>query len=116
MRTRGLVVLIALSLSACGSSGGAGGSSTAGSSSDQRPVVTIGTKNFTEQFILGEIYAQALRAEGFRVRLKQNIGPSEIVDRTLVSGQIDMYPEYTGVAAVVLAGSKTQPKTASATY
>jgi osmoprotectant transport system substrate-binding protein len=81
-----------------------------------KPAVTMGTKNFTEQFILGELYSQALRAQGFRVTLKQNIGSSEIIDRTLTGGSIDLYAEYTGVIAVELAGTERQPRTARETY
>jgi len=110
-----LGLLLVLALGACGSAGDNADDRTAARSST-RPVVTIGTKNFTEQFILGELYAQALRAKGFRVRLKHDIGPSEIIDRTLRAGRIDMYAEYTGVAAVVLAQSRRQPPTARATY
>ena len=50
-----------------------------------KPAVTIGDKNFTEQYILGELYAQALRAKGFTVKLKSNIGSSEIIDKALTS-------------------------------
>ena len=63
----------------------------------ERPGRPLGTKNFTEQFVLGELYAQALRAAGFRVEIKPNIGSSEVVDRALASDRIDLYPEYTGV-------------------
>jgi osmoprotectant transport system substrate-binding protein len=80
------------------------------------PVITIGTKNFTEQFILGELYAQALRANGFRVRLKSDIGASEIVDRALTAGSLDMYPEYTGVMLSELAGNRERPSSAAAAY
>jgi osmoprotectant transport system substrate-binding protein len=76
----------------------------------------LGTKNFTEQFVLGQLYAQALRARGFRVTLKPNIGSSEIVDKTLVSGTIDLYPEYTGVVVGVLAGSRADLRSARQTY
>jgi Bacterial transcriptional regulator/Substrate binding domain of ABC-type glycine betaine transport system len=58
--------------------------------------VTLGTKNFTEEYILGELYAQALQAEGFTVNLKQGIGPTEVIDPGLLNHSIDLYPEYTG--------------------
>jgi osmoprotectant transport system substrate-binding protein len=58
--------------------------------------VTLGSKNFTEALILGQLYAQALQAEGFTVRLKENIGPTEVIDPGLLNGSIDLYPEYTG--------------------
>jgi osmoprotectant transport system substrate-binding protein len=81
-----------------------------------KPAVTLGTKNFTEQYILGELYAQALRARGFQVRLKPDIGSSEIIDRALALGSIDLYPEYIGVAAVELARAKQRPTSARQTY
>ena len=61
-----------------------------------KPAVTLGSKNFTEALILGQLYAQALQAEGFTVRLKENIGPTEVIDPGLLNHSIDMYPEYIG--------------------
>ena len=72
-----------------------------------KPPITIGDKNFTEEFVLGDLYAQALRAKGFTVNLKPNIGSSELTDKALTSGQIDMYPEYTGVILSVIAMQTT---------
>jgi osmoprotectant transport system substrate-binding protein len=59
-----------------------------------KPPVTIGDKNFTEQFVLGELYAQALQAQGYSVLLNRNIGPLEVTMQALRSGRLDMYPEY----------------------
>src|SRR5947209_6873966 len=59
-----------------------------------KPAVTIGDKNFTEQFVLGQLYIQALQANGFSVDLNQNIGPSEVTMQALHGGSLDMYPEY----------------------
>src|SRR4051812_13641674 len=96
-----------------GSSGGSGSSSGA-ASSDQpgkgKPSVTIGTKDFTEEFILGNLYQQALQAKGYTVKLKENIGATEIVDKALTSKKIDAYPEYTGVSLSVVAGKDTLTK------
>ena len=80
------------------------------------PLITIGTKNFPEQFILGELYSQALRAKGFRVRLKSDVGASEIVDRALTAGSLDMYPEYTGVVLSELARDRRRPASARQAY
>jgi osmoprotectant transport system substrate-binding protein len=88
---------------------------TAQASSSATPTVTIGTKNFTEQYVLGQLYKQALEAKGFKVDYKENIGSSEVIDTALTSGKINFYPEYTGVIVQVLA-HKTSPKTAAATY
>ena len=60
--------------------------------------VTIGSKNFTEQFILGEIYAQALEAAGYTVKKELNLGSEQIALKAVKGGQVDAYPEYTGTA------------------
>jgi osmoprotectant transport system substrate-binding protein len=59
-----------------------------------KPEIMIGDKNFTEQFLLGELYRQALVAQGFTVSLSRNIGPTEVTLQALQSGRLDMYPEY----------------------
>jgi len=80
------------------------------------PTITIGTKNFPEEFILGELYKQALEAKGFKVNYKENIGSTEIIQTALTSGKINFYPEYTGVIVQVVFHKTTSPKTAAATY
>jgi osmoprotectant transport system substrate-binding protein len=118
-RRRGLVAalfaLAALALFAAGCGGddnGGGGSSSASSGASSsaaaqpgkgKPPITIGTKDFTEEFVLGELYKQALEAKGYTVKLKKNIGPTEITDKALTSKQIDAYPEYTGITTAVVA-------------
>jgi osmoprotectant transport system substrate-binding protein len=108
-----LFALAALALFAAGcggddNGGGGGGSTTSSQASEQpgkgKPAVTIGTKDFTEEFVLGELYKQALEAKGYKVNLKKNIGSTEIIDKALTSNQIDAYPEYTGVSAAVTFG------------
>ena len=76
--------------------------------------MTIGDKNFSEENILGALYAQALQAKGYQVTLKDNVGSSELIYKALTSGQIDMYPEYTGVLLSAVAGQKRNPPSASA--
>jgi osmoprotectant transport system substrate-binding protein len=78
-----------------------------------KPAVTVGDKNFTEENILGALYAQALEAKGYKVNVKDNVGSSEIIYKALTSGQIDMYPEYTGVLLSAVAGQKRNPVSAS---
>jgi osmoprotectant transport system substrate-binding protein len=80
------------------------------------PTIVIGTKNFPEEFILGELYKQALEAKGFAVSYKENIGSTEIIQTALDSGKIDMYPEYTGVIVQDVFHHTLSAKTASATY
>ncbi len=59
-----------------------------------RPTVVIGDKNFTEQFILGELYDLALSAQGFDVSLNQNIGPTSVSLQAMQDGTLSLYPEY----------------------
>lgn len=74
----------------------------------QAEPVTIGSKNFTEQFIVAEIYAQALEKAGIEVRKRLNLGATQIAHTALTSGEIDLYPEYTGTAlASVVKGELT---------
>jgi len=122
----GIVFTIAV-LAACGSSSSSSSSSSGSSSGSSssaagaqpgkgKPPITIGDKNFTEEFILGDLYAQALQAKGYTVNLKPNIGSSELTDKALRSGQIDMYPEYTGVILSVLAMQTRRPASEDAAY
>jgi osmoprotectant transport system permease protein len=60
--------------------------------------VVIGSKNFTEQVILGELLAQTLEAHGLPVTRRLNLGGTFICDRALRAGDIDVYVEYTGTA------------------
>lgn len=60
--------------------------------------IKIGSKNFTEQFILAEMYAAVLEDAGFQVERKINLGGTLIAHQALTTGQIDLYPEYTGTA------------------
>ncbi|MEO6497101.1 MAG: glycine betaine ABC transporter substrate-binding protein [Solirubrobacteraceae bacterium] len=60
------------------------------------PEMTVGSKNFTEQFILGEIYAQSLQAAGYKVKKQLNLGSEQIAYKALQNGKVDAYPEYTG--------------------
>jgi osmoprotectant transport system substrate-binding protein len=89
-----------------------GGTANAKTSS---PRVTIGTKDFTEEFVLGQLYKQALEAKGFKVSYRENVGSSELIDSALTSGRINFYPEYTGVVVLDLAHQKA-PTTEEATF
>jgi osmoprotectant transport system substrate-binding protein len=84
--------------------------------SSGKPTIVIGTKNFTEEYILGQLYGQALAAKGFHVVYKGSFGSSELANTAIDSGKMDFYPEYTGIIVLDLAKSKSFPKTAAATY
>ena len=122
MKRVGTLVVIAasLALAACGSSSSNSTSSSSSSSqtssssgntiqsnsANKGKTVTIGSKNFTEEFILGEIYAQALQATGYNVKKQLNLGSEQIALRAVKSGQVDAYPEYTGTALTSFFGKK----------
>jgi osmoprotectant transport system substrate-binding protein len=122
--------VLALALAACGSSKSSSTSSSATSPSQAataatpassgpgvgKPAVTIGDKNFPEENILGQLYAQALAAKGYKVNVKENVGSSEIIYKAFTSNQIQMYPEYTGVFLSAIAGQTKEPSSASAAY
>jgi osmoprotectant transport system substrate-binding protein len=80
------------------------------------PTIILGTKNFPEQFILGQLYKQALEAKGFTVSYKENIGSTELMQTSLTSGKLNMYPEYTGVIVQDVFHHTLSAKTGSATY
>jgi len=107
-----LALLVALVLAACGSDDSGGAPSEGQSAAEpaaqtqiqsdpanaSKGTITVGSKNFTEQYILGEIYAQTLEAAGFKVKKRLNLGSEQIAFKALKNGQIDAYPEYTGTA------------------
>jgi osmoprotectant transport system substrate-binding protein len=109
-------VALLIGITACGGGGGGSKSTTTSSSAGPKPTITVGDKNFAEEFILGQLYGQALAAKGFPVVYKSNIGSSEVIDTAFKSNKINFYPEYTGVIALDLAKVKNPPKSAAATY
>ncbi len=102
-----LSLVLVLGVAACGSDdnsdsgggGGGGGGKTIASNPENGNVkLTIGSKNFTEQIVLGQIYAQALKAAGYDVKTDLNLGSETIALQALKSGQISGYPEYSSTA------------------
>ena len=132
------ILCLGLAFAACGgddsssssSSSGSGSSGSSGSDSASSGTqiqkvpgaenvgITVGSKNFTEQFILGEIYAQALQAAGYNVKKELNLGSELIAYKALKSGKVDAYPEYTGTALTSFFGVKTTdvPRDANKAY
>ncbi len=76
----------------------------------------VGTKNFTESEILGELYKQALESRGIRVALQSQVGSLEVTNQALRDGSLDMYPEYVGVLLSEVHGVVKRPPTAPAAY
>ena len=80
---------VAIAVAACGS--GSGDST-----------VSVGSKDFTEQLILGEMYALMLEENGFEVERKLNLGGTPVAQAAIESGEIDLYPEYTGTGLLTV--------------
>jgi osmoprotectant transport system substrate-binding protein len=108
-----LGVALLIGLAACGGGGKKAPTTTAAAGNG--PTIVVGTKDFGEEYILGQLYAQALQVKGFKVKFKGNFGESELADKAITSGRMNFYPEYTGVIVVDLAKEKF-PKSAAATY
>ncbi|MEU4242613.1 ABC transporter substrate-binding protein [Actinoplanes sp. NPDC026619] len=105
MRTRIAVAAFALllSLSACGANDDPLSKDTTTGSSSAPGSITIGSANFAESELLGEIYAQALEAKGVTVKRQFNIGARELYLKALQDGSIDLLPEYNGALLSALA-------------
>jgi len=123
-----LVLALALVVAACG-----GGSSTSSSEATEggeegaaagaiesnpenaNVSLTIGSKNFPEQEILGEIYAQALTAAGYKVKSALNLGSETVALKAVKTGQISGYPEYASTALTSFFGLEPEEVPADAT-
>ena len=114
-----LLLIASLALAACGDDddddGGGGGAETSGEKAatiESNPdnastTITVGSKNFTEQQVLGEIYAQGLEAAGYKVKKQLNLGDEKTALKAVEGGDIDGYPEYTGTALGSFFGVKS---------
>jgi osmoprotectant transport system substrate-binding protein len=107
---------IAFGLGACGSGGDDVATPTATVPTPAATPIRIGTKDFTEQDILGELYRQALEAKGYAVELKPDVGSTEIIHQALSNGALDMYPEYVGVLLSEVANVTRRPSSPDAAY
>src|SRR5436190_8239799 len=128
-RLRALFCLLAASILTVGLTACGGGDSSSSTTSAQAGLIqsnpdngkvtlTVGSKNFTEEYILGEIYAQALQAAGYNVKKQLNLGSETIALKALKAGQISGYPEYTSTALESFFGAKPQdvPSDAQGAY
>ena len=96
-----LAGLMAVLLAACGSNNqnNAAGSGASSGGSEDKGTIVIGSKDFTENEIVAELYALALEDAGFTVERKMNIA-SSVIHTSIVNDEIDLYPEYTGTGLI----------------
>lgn len=71
---------------------------------DEKPTVRVGSKNFTESILLGEVYSQLLEANGYGVERQLNLGGTIVAHEATVSGDLDTYVEYTGTGLMAILG------------
>jgi osmoprotectant transport system substrate-binding protein len=99
---------LALVISACTTGGGSSTTpSTSGSAAEDKPTISVGSANFTESIVVGEIYAQALEAKGYTVERHLNIGARDAYLAALNSGEVDLVPEYINSLLVSYEGVAT---------
>ncbi|HET9121156.1 MAG TPA: glycine betaine ABC transporter substrate-binding protein [Solirubrobacterales bacterium] len=119
-------MVIALGVAACGggddndtgTSGGNSANLIKSNSANSGVQLTVGSKNFTEALILGNIYAQALQAAGYNVKTNLNLGSETIAYKALQDGEISGYPEYTSTLLTSIFGKEANqvPAEAQAAY
>ena len=68
--------------------------------------IKVGSKDFTEEFIVAHMYAQLLENAGFTVERKINLGGTPVAHAALLKGDIDLYPEYTSTALLTVLKDK----------
>ncbi|HEV7770360.1 MAG TPA: glycine betaine ABC transporter substrate-binding protein [Solirubrobacterales bacterium] len=113
---------LAIGATACGSSdddsssteGSSGGGAIVSNPDNAKVSLTIGSKNFPEQEILGEIYAQALQAAGYKVKSDLNLGSETVALQAVKSGAISGYPEYASTALTSFFGKEPEDVPADA--
>jgi osmoprotectant transport system substrate-binding protein len=120
-----LVLLLALGAAACGGSSSSseasnegeegGGGAIVSNPENGKVSLTIGSKNFPEQEILGEIYAQALTAAGYKVKSALNLGSETVALKAVQTSQISGYPEYASTALTSFFGLEPEEVPSDAT-
>jgi osmoprotectant transport system substrate-binding protein len=98
-----MLVGFVLVFAACSSDSGSSG----GSSSDEKPALIVGAKDFAGAQIISQAYGQTLENKGYKITFKDNIGPTETVFPLLENGDIDLYGEFSGTFLTFLEGAPT---------
>jgi glycine betaine/choline ABC-type transport system substrate-binding protein len=117
-------LVLALGVAACGGGSNNNTGTSGGNSANlikSNPAnngiqLTVGSKNFTEEYILGNIYAQALQAAGYDVKTNLNLGSETIAYKALQDGEISGYPEYTSTLLESIFGKTSVPADAQQAY
>ena len=113
-RTVAYVACLALAIVCCACACGSGPADHADRAAQHGAVITVGSFDFPESVLLADIYAGALTAQGFPVRVLPDLGPRELVDPALMSGLVQVVPEYSG-SALEFVSLGRQPATSDVT-
>jgi osmoprotectant transport system substrate-binding protein len=97
-RTAVYVACLALAVVCCACACGSATADHTAGAAQQGAVITVGSFDFPESVLLADIYTDALTTQGFPVRVLPNLGPRELVDPALMSGLVQVVPEYSGSA------------------
>jgi osmoprotectant transport system substrate-binding protein len=82
----------------------------------QSGAIRVGSKDFPEEIIIGEMYALLLEGAGFKVERKLNLGGTAVAHQALLSGDLDVYPEYTGTGLLVILQKQLSANAVDAVY
>jgi osmoprotectant transport system substrate-binding protein len=109
-----LLLVAALAAGSCGSDDEDEGGSAQPQGAKLR--ITLGTQDFPEARLLGELWRQALAVNGYTVDLRKRVGPTEDLDRAVRAGEIDGHPAYTGTSLSIVFGEEVSGLDAKRTY
>jgi osmoprotectant transport system substrate-binding protein len=102
VRGAAAVMAMALSLAACGGKSNGNPLSSSSSGGGGKGTVVVGSANFPENVLLGEIYYQGLKAKGVKVEKKLNINAREVIYKSIEKGELGVLPEYNGALLAYL--------------
>jgi osmoprotectant transport system substrate-binding protein len=118
MRRAAACALALVAVLAAGSCGSDDDNGDRGSAQPQgaKLRITLGTQDFPEARLLGELWRQALAVNGYAVDLRKRIGPTEDLDRAVRAREIDGHPAYTGTSLSIVFGEEVSGLDAKRTY
>lgn len=119
LRAVASALALAFALVALGGCGDEDGEAESGSSQQPQGAqlrITLGTQEFPEARILGELWRQALAVNGYTVDLRKNVGPAADLDKLLKAGEIDGHVAYTGTVLSIVAGQEVSGLDPDKTY
>jgi len=109
-------VMLLSCMSACGNNSGGGTTPASGTAENKTggdnsaTTIIVGSKDFAENLIVGQLYIQLLKEHGYTVVDKTNVSGSDVCQKALANGDFDVYPEYTGTIWYMVCGHDSVPE------